>query len=213
MAGDDDGGLDEESRAIKPPAARHQSSAACDGGRYGRLVTLHRGRIDQRTHQRPRLERIADPHLAVGVAQAPLQLRVPRLVDEDSTRAGAALTSRADRAEDDRRHRQVEIGVLIDDDRVVAAELEQGLAKARRHTLADLASHGRRSGEGDEVDAPVVDEARCELGAAVDEELEDSRQPVLLEDAVAELLHGDRAERGLRRGLPHAHVAADRGEE
>ena len=107
------------------PTTRDQPAAARDRSRDRRLVTLHCGGIDQRAHQRTRRERIADPHLAIGVAQAPLELRAPRVVDEDATRAGAALTGRADRAEHDGRHRQVEIGVLIDDDRVVSAKLEQ----------------------------------------------------------------------------------------
>ena len=37
-------------------------------------------------------------------------------------------------------HGEVQIGVLVDDDRVVAAELEQALAQARRDAFADLAA-------------------------------------------------------------------------
>ena len=39
-----------------------------------------------------------------------------------------------DRAEDDGRHRQIQVRGLIDDDGVVAAEFEQALAEARRQT-------------------------------------------------------------------------------
>ena len=119
----------------------------------------------------------------------------------------------ADGAEHDGRHGQVKVRRLIDDDRVVATELQQALAQARGDALADLAADLGGAGEGDQGDAAILHEARGELGAEVDEELEHRRQLVLGHHLVAQALHRERRERGLRRGLPHAGVAADRAEE
>ena len=104
-------------------------------------------------------------------------------------------------------------GALIDDDRVVAAELEQALAETLGDAHADLAADVRRARERHERDAPIIDESARELGAGVDENLEDRGQGVPLEHAVADVLHGERTQRGLRRGFPHRRVAADGGEE
>ena len=76
---------------------------------------------------------------------------------DDATCRRAALPGRADRAEDDRRNGQVEIGVLVDDDRVVAAEFEQAFAQAVREPFANAAADPGRAGERNQVDALVVD--------------------------------------------------------
>ncbi len=99
---------------------------------------------------------------------------------EHATRARAALAGGADRAEDDRGHGEVEVRELVDDDRVVAAELEQALAETRGDALADLAADGGRAGERHQIDAPVVDELLRQLGAGADEQLEDAGQALTL---------------------------------
>ena len=111
--------------------------------------------------------------------QALLELRGDRLVGEHAAGGGAALAGGADRAEHDGRDRQIQVRGLIDDDRVVAAEFEQALAQARGDALADLAADFGGAGEGDQGHAAVVHEARGELGAEVDEQLEDRRELVL----------------------------------
>ena len=77
-------------------------------------------------------------------------------------------------------HGEIEVRELIDDDRVVAAELEQALAEARGDALADLAADGGRAGERHQIDAAVVDELLRQLGAGADEQLEDAGQAVAL---------------------------------
>ena len=173
-----DGRLDEVARAARAPCRRTRTSppaarAVCDRGLCSARTAAG---IDQRTHQRAALERIADAHLPVGVHQALLELVEARRDARTRGASGAALAGRADCAEHDRRHREIQIGRLIDDDGVVAAELEQALAQARGDALADLAAHRGRAGEGDQRHARIVDEARGELGAGVDEQLEDRRQ-------------------------------------
>ena len=57
----------------------------------------------------------------------------------------------------------VEVGVLEDDERALAAELERQLLARARRRLADDASHLGRAGERDLVDAGMLDESlrRC----------------------------------------------------
>src|SRR6202035_3734136 len=112
-----------------------------------------------------------------------------RCVDQHSTRRRAALPGGAHRAEDDGRYGEVEVRGFVDDDGVVAAELEQALAQALGDANTHLASYVSRSGEGDQRDAPVIDEARREFGARIDEQLKDRRQAVTLEHAIANVLH------------------------
>ena len=72
-------------------------------------------------------------HLRVGARQPRQQLVDARLVHDQAARGRAALAGRADGAEHDRRHDEIEVGVVVDDDRVVAAALEQRLAEAGAH--------------------------------------------------------------------------------
>ena len=64
---------------------------------------------------------------------------------------GAALARRAHRAEQDGAQCHVQVGVGRDDHRVVAAELEDAAAEARRHARADRAAHARRAGGRDQA--------------------------------------------------------------
>ena len=123
-------------------------------------VTLDRALVDERTHERRRVDRIADAHLRVGVREPFAELVDARAMHEHAPRRRAALAGRADRAEHDGGHREFQIRGLIDDDRVVAAELEQRLAEPARDALGDVAADRRRAGERHQRHAPVVDETR-----------------------------------------------------
>ena len=80
-------------------------------------------------------------------------------MDDEAARAGAALAGRADRAEHDRAQRQIQARVLGHDDRVVAAELENGAPEASRHDLRDAAADRRRAGERNQRQPPVLQHA------------------------------------------------------
>ena len=80
-----------------------------------------------------------------------------RRVEEEPAQAGAALTGGAHRAEEDRAQGEVEVGVGLDDDGVVAAEFEDAAAEALGAGLGDVPAHLGRAGEGDQRDARVVD--------------------------------------------------------
>ena len=128
---------------------------------------------------------------------------------EHAARGGAALARGADGAEHDGGNRKVQVGGFIHDDGVVAAELQQALAEPLGDAYADPASDVSRAGEGHECDAAIVDEALGELGAGVDEYLKDRRAGGAARARGCRVLHGERAQGGLRRGLPHRRVAAD----
>src|SRR6185312_1505862 len=107
-----------------------------------------------------RERRIADLRfdLLVRALQFAEHVVEDRFVYEQATRRRAALAAGADRAEHDRRDRELEIRAFVDDDRVVAAELEQRAAHAARDALADHAPDLRRAREADQRNAVVVDE-------------------------------------------------------
>ena len=141
-------------------AAAHDAAAGRDGLGERALERGDRGGVDQRTHQRVGCERIADAHLRVRVHEPPLELGGARLVHDEAARRRAALPRRADGAEQHGRHDEVEVGVLGDDERVVARALEQHAAEAAGHARRDVAADGRRPGERHERDARIVDDAR-----------------------------------------------------
>ena len=106
------------------------------------------------------------------------------LVHEQAARGRAALAGGADGAEHNRRDRQLQVGAVVDDDRVVAAELEQRTAHAARDALADHAADLGRAGEADQRDALVVDEVLRQLGAGIVEQEEDVRETAALSAAL-----------------------------
>ncbi len=58
-------------------------------------------------------------------------------MNDNATRRRAALPGCANGAEYDRRNSEVEIGIFVNNDRVVAAQFEQALAQAIRELLAN----------------------------------------------------------------------------
>ena len=140
-----------------------------------------------------------------------LQLAVDRLVHDHAARGGAALARGAERRPDDPLDGEVEIGVVHDDDPVLAAELEMDVLEVvggvLRHEHAGLA----RAGEGDDRDVRMAHEPVAGLLAvAVDEVDHPVRKPRLaeqLDEALGE-------QRRVLRRLQDDGVAADeRGRE
>src|SRR5690606_29604866 len=121
----------------------------------------------------------------------------------------AALAGGTDRAEHDRRDRQLHVRAGIDDHRVVAAQLQQRTAHAAGNTLAYVAADLGRTGEADQVDPLVVDKVLGELGTGIVEQEEDVGETTLAQRLVADLDRRDRRQRGLGRRLPDGDVAAD----
>ena len=152
-------GLDEKAWTSERASAAQHFAALLAGVVERGFVLANGGGADQRAHERLRVQRVADADLLVTGDQAPLDLVDPRCVDQQSARRRAALSGGADRAEQNRGHHQVKVGVLVDDDGVVATELEQAAAKASRDALADASANVRGSGKAHEGNTLVVHEA------------------------------------------------------
>jgi hypothetical protein len=80
----------------------------------------------------------------VGLDQPALHLVGDLLVHDQAARGGAALAGGADRAEHDRGQREVEVRV-VEDDRVVAAELQDRAPETAATLLGDGAADLRSS--------------------------------------------------------------------
>src|SRR5205823_1248399 len=97
-----------------------------------------------------------------------------------------------------------------DDDRVVAAELEDRARIAGAARGTDLRAELARSGRADERHALVFEHRLADFAAFADDETHEAFAAVLLEDRLNDLLDSDRAKRRIRGGLPHHAVAAHR---
>ena len=153
----------------------------------------------------------ADPHLLGARDEPLLQLAVDRLVDDHAARGRAALPGGAEGRPDDPLHRELEVGVVHDDDRVLAAELEVDVLEVVGGRLRDRDSRLARAGEGDDRDVRVADEPLAGLLAVAVHEVDDPVRQARLAEQLDEALGQER--RVLRR-LQHDGVPADeRGRE
>ena len=134
-------------------------------------------------------------------------------MEEEPARRRAALAGGADGGEEHGAQREIEVGVVGDDDAVVAAELEERAAEPLGDDLADRLAHADRAGRRDQREAPVgrraaaptawrSPTARFQIGGA---SLAASTRCAILVTAIA-------AERRLLGRLPERRVAADRGD-
>ena len=131
-------------------------------------------------------------------------------LQEEAARGGAALSRRADGAEQDGAQHQVGIGIVHHDDAVVAAEFQDRAAQAPGDYFRNVAAHFGGSGEADQRNARVVNQALGHRPARSDDQIEHALQAVPVEDAVDDLLHGDGHQRGFRRWTPEDAIAAHR---
>jgi hypothetical protein len=88
------------------------------------LVVADRVLVDQGSHQRRRIGRVADAHRRPDLLEAIDHFARHALLHHEPRGRRAALPGRAAGGERDRAHREVEVGVVHHDDRVVAAQFE-----------------------------------------------------------------------------------------
>ena len=127
------------------------------------------------------------------------------LVHQDALDGGAALPGVLVRAGGGERGRLLEVGVLHDDDRVVAAELEH-LALVDGPG-GDVLADGDAAGKGHQVHVGVREQLVGDLARIAGEHAEHRRRQARLIEDVREQ---QRAQRGLLGGLEdHAVVGRD----
>ena len=159
-------------------------------------------------------DRVADRRRAQPLGQLGDELVVDRLVHDRGAQRRAALARGAEAAEQRALDREVEVGVVHDDHRVLAAELQARRLEVAAAELADLAADRARAGEADLVDQPSS--SACSRPANVS-------APDGLDDVQHAAGHAARVEQprqrvaqrgGVLRRLPDDGVAAqDRRDE
>ena len=128
-------------------------------------------------------------------------------VDDVAPGREAHLALELERGEGAGRGRGLEVGVVEDDERVVAAELERDALEPLPGERADPPAGRGRAGERDRVDVGVGDDRLADLGVA-----EDDVEQALGQAGLAEhrLEHRPAADRRLRVGLEDHRVAERR---
>ena len=175
-------GLEQRGRPQVAPAgaAGEQARAAFDGLGHPRLDPLGGIGIDDRTHVGGVVEWIAHPQRLDLRHQRLAEGVVDVLVHVDALHRDARLARVLEAAPDHALGRECQVGVLVDDDPGVAAELERD-ALAAGPSLERPADR-RAAGEGQQADALVLDERRGVGRAAGDHAEGALREAGLLHD-------------------------------
>ena len=157
----------------RPRPARHRAAPGAPTARPRRRRESAPCSPRSRPVRRPRVGRL--PRRAVRRTR-----RRPRRRRRCGSRpriAGRRSRSRGQRPLD----RPVEVGVVADDERVLAAQLHHRLRQSPARHLGDKAAGSRGAGERDEVDARVLDERHPRLGAEPLDDVQHSRRQPRLE--------------------------------
>ena len=101
---------------------------------------------------------------------------VEALVDDDAARRRAALAGGAERRPDDAVDGEVEVGVVHDDDRVLAAELEVDVLQTLGGRLEHLHAGLPRTRERDHADVRVPDEPLADGSPTAVDDVDDARR-------------------------------------
>jgi hypothetical protein len=116
----------------RAPAAGHHLGAPPDRVRDMRLDLLDRLHVDQRSDHRTRLEPVGDLHRTGGLGQPLCKSIIDAVLHQDAVGADAGLAGvavfRGDRTLD----RHLDIGVVEDDERRVAAQFQRQFLACRR---------------------------------------------------------------------------------
>ena len=129
-----------EELPLEPLAAGDELRAAVERVGDVALDLLERGLVDQRPHLDAVGEPVRDDELADRVGESLEERVVDPGLDEHPVRRDARLARVAELADERRRDRDVEVGVVEDDERRVPAELERDLLHLVRALRASAAS-------------------------------------------------------------------------
>ena len=164
--------------------------------------------VDDRAELHVLAERVARAQ-ALGLLGERRRVRLGQVaVDEVTAGREADLALELERREGTGRGRRVEVGIVEDDERVVAAELERDLLEHAAGQHADAAPDRRGAGERDDRDIRVCHEGLADI-RPTDHDLEQSLgQPRLGEDRREHRAADDGC---LGVGLEHDRVAEGEG--
>ena len=160
----------------------------------------------------PSDKRITDRQGCVRPADPLDEFVVHRAVHDQSTQGGATLTRGPGGGEHDAAQRQIEVGRRPDDRGVVAAQLEDRPTEAAGDDGRDLATHGGRTGCGDDRDTLVHHQGPTDIGSAEHDLHQTVRSPGLGDRLLQQTVARQRRERCLVARLPDHRIAGDEGE-
>src|SRR4051812_14887847 len=197
----DDGRLEEEAGQVGLAAPGHDLRVRRRALEEALDALALAGRV-----QRPEV-RVGRAHVAHHVALRLVGEAVDDVVvdlagGEHARRGGAVLAGVVVADAGDRLEDRVEVDVVEDDDRRLAAELEVDALEGLGGVLGDPLARLDRAGERDDVDAGVLDDRRAGVVAAGDDV-----QHALRQDLGRELGQLQRRHRGRRRRLEDDRAA------
>ena len=167
------------------------------------LSTLFGGRrVRHRPHGRGRVERRAEPNGLGRVDQLFDEPVVHRALHKDALGRVADLPRIGERTGADHSGGTIEVAVLEDDRRPVAAELEQHGLSCRQ--FRDGQSRARRTREPDGDDAVMAGDRRAHVGRRPQHQVQRSFRHACIEIGLHQVARGER--RPFRR-LPHHGIA------
>ncbi len=171
-----------------------------------RVDLLERSGVDHRADVRLRLPPGAEAQALDRCYEPRAKLVVDRAVDDDAAGRRAALAGRAERRPDDAVHGEIEVGVVHDDDAVLAAELEVDVLEPLGGRLEHRDARLARPGERHDADVRMPDDPVPHLAAEPVHEVDDAVGHAGLDEQLHEAL---REHRRVVRGLEDDGVAAD----
>jgi hypothetical protein len=163
----DRGRVERAPLADRAPAGAHLGSRR-DGLADVRVDDRALVVVDQRTHLGRGVQARADSELLGPLGQGGDERLGDRLVDVDALDRRADLPGIGERADGRLLGGPLGVDVAVDDQRVLAAELEQHLLRSPGGGLRDRLTRPGRAGVHDQVDAGVGDQRGA--GAAVAEQ-------------------------------------------
>jgi hypothetical protein len=127
---------------------------------------FHGAAVDQRTHDCMLVERMSDAHLPVRADESFNDPGRDTALQEETPRGGAALPRGADGAKENGAQHEIGIGIVHHDDAVVPAQFQDGAAQALCDYFRDLAAHFGGTGETDQGNARVANQALVQKAGA-----------------------------------------------
>src|SRR5919201_468834 len=112
-------------------------------------------------------------HLLDACDEARRELVVDGFVHDHAARGRTALAGGAERGPDDAVDREIEFGVVHDDDRVLAAEIEVDVLEVVGSGPSDGDARLARAGEGDDRNVRMLDQPLADVRAAAVNDVED----------------------------------------